>query len=191
MSGQRVGYVRVSSADQHADRQLDGVSVERTFVDRASGGDTQRPELEALLQFVRHGDTVVVHSMDRLARNLSDLLHLVQSLTARGVAVEFLKEHLSFTGEDAPMATLMLSVMGAVAEFERTLIRERQREGIALAKQRGVYRGRRPTLRPQQIEELRKRVDAGEPKAKVAESFGISRQSLYRILKESEPQHES
>ena len=134
MSGQRVGYVRVSSADQHADRQLDGVSVERTFVDRASGGDTQRPELEALLQFVRHGDTVVVHSMDRLARNLSDLLHLVQSLTARGVAVEFLKEHLSFTGEDAPMATLMLSVMGAVAEFERTLIRERQREGIALAK---------------------------------------------------------
>jgi len=191
MSGQRVGYVRVSSADQHADRQLDGVSVERTFVDRASGGDTQRPELEALLQFVRDGDTVVVHSMDRLARNLSDLLHLVQSLTARGVAVEFLKGHLSFTGEDAPMATLMLSVMGAVAEFERTLIRERQREGIALAKQRGVYRGRRPTLRPQQIEELRKRVDAGEPKAKVAESFGISRQSLYRILKESEPQHES
>lgn len=191
MSGQRVGYVRVSSADQHADRQLDGVSVERTFVDRASGGDIQRPELEALLQFVRDGDTVVVHSMDRLARNLSDLLHLVQSLTARGVAVEFLKGHLSFTGEDAPMATLMLSVMGAVAEFERTLIRERQREGIPLAKQRGVYRGRRPTLRPQQIEELRKRVDAGEPKAKVAESFGISRQSLYRILKESEPQHES
>jgi len=191
MSGQRVGYVRVSSADQHADRQLDGVSVERTFVDRASGGDIQRPELEALLQSVRDGDTVVVHSMDRLARNLSDLLHLVQSLTARGVAVEFLKGHLSFTGEDAPMATLMLSVMGAVAEFERTLIRERQREGIALAKQRGVYRGRRPTLRPQQIEELRKRVDAGEPKAKVAESFGISRQSLYRILKESEPQHES
>jgi len=96
-----------------------------------------------------------------------------------------------FTGEDSPVATLMLSVMGAVAEFERTLIRERQREGIALAKQRGVYRGRRPTLRPQQVEELRKRVDAGEPKAKVAESFGISRQSLYRILRESEPQHES
>ena len=191
MPGQRVGYVRVSSADQHADRQLDGVTVERTFVDRASGGDTQRPELEALLQFVRDGDTVVVHSMDRLARNLSDLLHLVQSLTARGVVVEFLKERLVFTGEDSPVATLMLSVMGAVAEFERTLIRERQREGIALAKQRGVYRGRRPTLRPQQIEELRKRVDAGEPKAKVAESFGISRQSLYRILKESEPQHES
>lgn len=110
------------------------------------------------------GDTVVVHSMDRLARNLSDLLHLVQSLTARGVVVEFLKERLVFTGEDAPVATLMLSVMGAVAEFERTLIRERQREGIALAKKKGVYRGRRPTLRPPQIEELRKRVDAGSPR---------------------------
>lgn len=191
MPGQRVGYVRVSSADQHADRQLDGVSVERTFVDRASGGDTQRPELAALLQFVRDGDTVVVHSMDRLARNLSDLLHLVQSLTARGVVVEFVKERLVFTGEDSPVATLMLSVMGAVAEFERTLIRERQREGIALAKQRGVYRGRRPTLRPQQIEEMRTRVVAGEPKAKVAELFGISRQSLYRILRETEPRHES
>ena len=144
-----------------------------------------------MLKFVRKDDTVIVHSMDRLARNLSDLLHLVQSLTARGVVVEFLKERLVFTGEDAPVATLMLSVMGAVAEFERTLIRERQREGIALAKKKGVYRGRRPTLRPQQIEELRKRVDAGEPKVKVAESFGISRQSLYRILRESEPQHES
>ena len=144
MPGQRVGYVRVSSADQHPDRQLDGVLVERTFVDQASGSNAQRPQLEALLLFVRPDDTVVVHSMDRLARNLGDLLHLVQSLTARGVAVEFLQEHLVFTGEDAPVAMLMLSVMGAVAEFERTLIRERQREEIALAKQRGVYRGRHP-----------------------------------------------
>src|ERR1035437_5504186 len=124
MPGQRVGYVRVSTADQNPDRQLDGVSVENTFTDQASGKDTQRPQLEALLKFVRLDDTVVVHSMDRLARNLGDLLDLVQSLTARGVAVEFLKERLVFTGEDAPVATLMLSVMGAVAEFERTLDRK-------------------------------------------------------------------
>jgi DNA invertase Pin-like site-specific DNA recombinase len=191
MSGERVGYVRVSTVEQNADRQLDGIAVERTFVDQASGKDTQRPELEALLKFVRAGDTVVVHSMDRLARNLGDLLHLVRSLTDRGVAVEFLKEHLAFNGEDAPMATLMLSVMGAVAEFERTLIRERQREGIAVAKKRGAYRGRPRSLHPEQIEELRRRVDAGEPRAKIARELGISRQSLYRLFREVEHRPES
>jgi DNA invertase Pin-like site-specific DNA recombinase len=128
--------------------------------------------------------------MDRLARNLGDLRHLVQSLTARGVSVEFVKEHLSFTGEDSPIATLMLSVMGAVAEFERSLIRERQREGIALAKQRGVYRGRSRALRPDQLEELRRRVRTGEPKAEIARQFAISRQSLYRLVREVEPRPE-
>jgi DNA invertase Pin-like site-specific DNA recombinase len=153
--------------------------------------DTQRAELEALLRFVRSGDTVIVHSMDGVARTPGDLLHLVQSLTDRGVAVEFVKEHLSFTGEDSPMATLMLSVMGAVAEFERTLIRKRQREGIAVAKQRGVYRGRSRSLHPEQAEELRRRVDAGEVKAEIAREFGISRQSLYRPVREAEHRPES
>jgi DNA invertase Pin-like site-specific DNA recombinase len=120
------------------------------FTDKASGKDTQRPQLEALLGFVREGDTVVVHSMDRLARNLDDLRRLVQKLTQRGVRIEFLKEGLVFTGEDSPMANLMLSVMGAFAEFERALIRERQREGIALAKQRGAYRGRKKALSDEQ-----------------------------------------
>ncbi len=95
----------------------------KEFTDKASGKDTRRPELERLLAFVREGDTVVVHSMDRLARNLDDLRRLVQGLTQRGVRIEFLKEHLTFTGEDSPMANLMLSVMGAFAEFERALIR--------------------------------------------------------------------
>ena len=105
----------------------------RVFTDKASGKDTQRPELERLLAFVRESDTVVVHSMDRLARNLDDLRRIVQGLTKRGVRIEFVKESLAFTGEDSPMANLMLSVMGAFAEFERALIRERQREGIALS----------------------------------------------------------
>src|SRR4051812_43286561 len=91
----------------------------------------------------RESDTVVVHSMDRLARNLDDLRRIVRALADRGIRVEFVKEGLTFTGEDAPMATLLLSVMGAFAEFERALIRERQREGVALAKQRGAYRGRK------------------------------------------------
>nr|WP_106509707.1 recombinase family protein [Salmonella enterica] len=132
MQGHRIGYVRVSSFDQNPERQLEQTQVSKVFTDKASGKDTQRPQLEALLSFVREGDTVVVHSMDRLARNLDDLRRLVQKLTQRGVRIEFLKEGLVFTGEDSPMANLMLSVMGAFAEFERALIRERQREGIAL-----------------------------------------------------------
>ena len=111
---------------------------------------------------MRQGDTVVVHSMDRLARNLDDLRRVVQGLTKRGVRIEFLKEHLVFTGEDSPMANLMLSVMGAFAEFERALIRERQREGIALAKRRGAYRGRKRSLNDEQVAELRRRIEAGE-----------------------------
>jgi len=119
MPGQRVGYVRVSSVDQNADRQLDGLALDRVFIDRASGKDAKRPELEAMLAFVREGDLVVVHSMDRLARNLDDLRRIVQELTAKGVRVDFDHEHLSFTGQNSPMANLLLSVMGAFAEFER------------------------------------------------------------------------
>lgn len=117
MQGHRIGYVRVSSFDQNPERQLEQTQVSKVFTDKASGKDTQRPQLEALLSFVREGDTVVVHSMDRLARNLDDLRRLVQKLTQRGVRIEFLKEGLVFTGEDSPMANLMLSVMGAFAEF--------------------------------------------------------------------------
>ena len=183
MNGQRIGYVRVSSFEQNPDRQLEGVAVDRSFTDHASGKDAKRPQLEALMNFVRTGDTVVVHSMDRLARNLDDLRRIVQTLTQRDIRIEFVNEHLSFTGEDSPMANLMLSVMGAFAEFERALIRERQREGIALAKQRGAYRGRKKSLSDLEIEALRRRVDSGEKKAQVAREFGISRETLYQYLR--------
>jgi len=186
MQGQRLGYIRVSSFDQHSERQLEQVSVDRVFTDRASGKDVRRPELDALRAFAREGDTVVVHSMDRLARNLDDLRRLVQELTQRGVRVEFVKESLAFTGDDSPMATLMLSVMGAFAEFERALIRERQREGIVLAKRRGAYRGRKKALSPDQVAELRQRVQAGAPKATLAREFGISRDTLYQYLRAAE-----
>ncbi|MCP4899412.1 MAG: recombinase family protein [bacterium] len=183
MHGQHVGYIRVSSFDQNPERQLENVSVDRVFTDKASGKDTRRPELENLLAFVREGDTIVVHSMDRLARNLDDLRRLVQKLTERGVRIEFVKENLTFTGEDSPMANLMLSVMGAFAEFERALIHERQREGIALAKQRGAYRGRKKSLSPEQVITLKQKVAAGEQKAKLAREFGISRETLYQYLR--------
>jgi DNA invertase Pin-like site-specific DNA recombinase len=183
VQGQRIGYARVSSADQNSERQLDGIVLAKLFTDKASGKDSQRPQLQAMLEFVREGDTVIVHSLDRLARNLDDLRSLVQTLTKKGVAVEFIKERLTFTGDDSPMANLMLSVMGAFAEFERALIRERQREGIALAKKRGAYKGRKKSLSPSEVEEARAKVAAGEQKTRLAFELGISRQTLYQYLK--------
>ena len=183
MTGQRIGYIRVSTFDQNTDRQLDSVQVSKTFIDKASGKDVKRPQFEALMSFVRAGDTVVVHSMDRLARNLDDLRSIVQTLTQLGICIEFVKESLKFSGEDSPMAILMLSVMGAFAEFERSLIRERQREGIALAKQRGAYRGRKRSLSDGEILLLKQRIQNGDKKAKVAREFGISRETLYQYLR--------
>ena len=184
--GQSVGYIRVSTLDQREDRQLEGVELDRRFTDHVSGKDTNRPQLTALLSFVREGDTVVCHSMDRLGRNLDDLRKLVFGLTERGVRVEFKKENLVFTGEDSPMANLLLSVMGAIAEFERQLIRERQREGITLAKRRGVYKGRPATLSADVVTTLVAKLAAGEKPSVVAREFGISRMTLHRYRTRAE-----
>jgi DNA invertase Pin-like site-specific DNA recombinase len=120
--------------------------------------------------------------MDRLARNLDDLRRMVQELTAKGVQVQFVKENLTFTGEDSPMSNLLLNLLGAVAEFERSMIRERQREGIALAKGRGVYKGCRASLTAEQVKEIRRRVAAGERKTLLAQEFKVSRQTLYSAI---------
>ncbi|MHB1787632.1 MAG: recombinase family protein [Acidimicrobiales bacterium] len=184
MAGQRIGYVRVSTVEQNAVRQLDGLTLDCTFTDRASGRDANRPELQGLMKFARDGDTVIVHSMDRLARNLDDLRRIVQELNGRGVKIEFVKEQLTFSGEDSPMATLLLSVMGAFAEFERALIRERQREGVALAKERGAYKGRRPTLSEEERAVLRSRAASGESKVQLAKEYGIARETVYQYLRQ-------
>ena len=175
-----VGYVRVSSLDQNTERQLDGQELDKVFTDNASGKDTKRPQLQAPLNYLREGDSLVVHSMDRLARNLDDLRRIVLGLTSKGVLVEFVKERLTYTGEDSAMSQLLLSVMGAFAEFERSLIRERQREGIALAKKAGVYKGRKPSLTDDQAQQLHARITAGEKKAALAREFGISRETVYQ-----------
>jgi DNA invertase Pin-like site-specific DNA recombinase len=183
--GQQIGYTRVSTIDQNSARQLDGLTLDRIFADHASGKDTNRPQLEAALAFVRQGDTLVVHSMDRLARNLDDLRRVVLGLTKRGVKVQFIKEALTFTSEDNAMSNLLLSVMGAFAEFERSLIKERQREGIAIAKAKGnIFRGRQPSLDPAKVRALLGRVKAGEAKATLAKEFGISRASVYNYMNE-------
>ncbi len=180
--GQQVGYLRVSSLDQSEVGKLEGLALDKTFTDKASGKDTKRPQLEAMQSFVREGDTVFCHSMDRLARNLDDLRRIVLGLTERGVRIVFVKENLTFTGEDSPMSNLLLSVMGAFAQFERELIRERRREGIAIARREGKYRGRKPSLTPARAAELRRRVADGNPKAALAREFGISRDTLYRYV---------
>lgn len=177
-----VGYIRVSSVDQNTSRQLSETALDKVFEDKASGKDTQRPQLTACLEYLREGDTLHIHSMDRLARNLDDLRKLVKGLIARGVAVRFEKESLTFTGESSPMANLLLSMLGAVAEFERALILERQREGIAVAKAAGAYKGRKPSLTQDKIEELKRRALAGEKKTVLAKEFGVSRETVYSYL---------
>lgn len=183
-TGHRVGYIRVSSVGQNDARQLEGMALDKTFTDTASGKDTQRPQLQAMLDHVREGDHVYVHSMDRLARSLGDLEGIVKGLTGRGVAVTFTTQGMTFTGEDSPMNTLMLQMLGAVGQFERALIRERQREGIAIAKAKGdVYKGRKPSLDAAGVDKLRAMVAEGTPKAEIARELGISRATLYGYLK--------
>lgn len=180
--GKRIGYIRVSADDQNTERQLDGMELDRTFTDKLSGKDTDRPALKAALDYLRDGDVLVVHSFDRLARNLMDLLSTVKDLNSRGIVVEFHKENLIFTGDDSPMSMLLMSVMGAVSAFERAMIRERQREGISIAKRNGVYKGRKHALNAEQAATLRQRAAAGEQKAALAREYGVSRKTLYDYL---------
>jgi len=185
LQGQRVGYVRVSTVDQNTDRQLENITVDKVFVDKVSGKDVNRPELQAMVSYVRAGDTVVVHSLDRLARSTVDLRSIVEQLVAKGVSVEFVKERLYFSKDkkDSPTDTLMLNILSSFAEFERALIRERQQEGIKIAKANGAYRGRKKALAPSQVEELRARVSSRQGTvAEVAKELGISRTTLYEYL---------
>lgn len=186
--GHLVGYVRVSTLDQNTQRQEDQLkefNLDELFVDYASGKDTNRPQLQAALKHLRKGDRLVVHSMDRLARNLDDLRKLVKDLNSRSIAVQFVKESLIFSGDDSPMSNLLLSIMGAFAEFERALIRERQKEGIYIAKQKGLYKGRKPSLSKLEVTELKNKdsLNSGKNRSSLAIEFGISRQSVYKYLK--------
>lgn len=182
-NGHDVGYVRVSSFSQNTDRQLDGITLERVFEEKASAKDAKRPVLQECISYLRAGDCLHVHSIDRLARNLIDLQTIVTMLNDKGVSVTFHKENLTFTGtNNNPMNKLMLQMMGAFAEFERALIKERQREGIAQAQKKGIKIGRQPVLRDAQVEEIRARVDGGESKSALAKEYCVARQTIYSAL---------
>ncbi len=179
---QNIGYIRVSTVDQKTDRQLDGIQLDRVFTDKCSGSTTERPQLEQLKAHVREGDIVHVHSIDRMARNLEDLLDLIRFFDNKGVQVQFKKENMTFGGaENNPMQKLILSVMGSVAEFERAIILERQREGIEKAKLRGVYKGRKKSVDRDKVLELHQQ---GVKKMQIAKKLGIGRATVYRILEE-------
>ena len=185
VAGQKIGYARVSSKDQNLDRQLAALKKEnvfRIFTDTVSGLSTQRPGLDGALNYLRTGDQLIAVSMDRLARSLIDLHRLVDELTERGVSVKFLKEGQTYSLDSSPVAKLMLGLLGSVAEFERAIIRERQAEGIAKAKARGVYKGRAKVLNEEQIIQAREWVSEGIPKAEVARRLGIGRTTLYKYL---------
>lgn len=182
--GQTVGYVRVSSVGQNTVRQLDGIELDKVFTDKCSGGDTNRPALQAMLSHVREGDTVVVHEISRLARNTADLLSLVQQLTDKGVTIKFNKEQLTFTGDkENPMNKMLLTMLGAVSAFELAMINERRAEGQAKAREAGKHMGRSAKLSPSQAAAVRERAAAGESKTDLAAEYGISRATLYAILK--------
>lgn len=182
-TGKTIGYTRISSVGQNDARQLDGVQLDKVFTDTASGKDTARPELQAMLDYVREGDHLKVHSMDRLSRSLADLEATVKGLTARGVTVTFVSQAMTFTATSSPMNTLMLQMLGAVSQFERALILERQAEGIAIAKVKGVYKGRKAALTAKQVVELKASVDAGVAKTLIAKQLGVSRATVYGYLK--------
>jgi len=168
---------------QNTERQLDGVVVDKMFEDKLSGKDTERPQLLALLDQLRNGDTVMVHSLDRLGRNIDDLRKLVQSMVAQGVTVIFKKENLIFSPDITnPFSELMLNMLAAVAQFERQIINERQREGVQIAKRNGVYKGRKQEMTAERIAEIKTRIESGEAKARIAKDMNISRDTLYRYL---------
>ena len=175
-----IAYIRVSTVDQNTDRQLDGMTFDKTFTDKLSGSDTNRPQLIAMIEWAREGDVVHVHSIDRLARSMSDLLKIVADLNAKRVAVRFHKEDMTFTGEDSPMQKLMLNMMGSFAQFEREVMKERQREGIAKAKEKGVYKGRAKTVDDAAILAL---LSEGKTVRAVAAELGINPSTVQRAKK--------
>ena len=185
MPGKNIGYIRVSTVDQHTERQLADIPLDKIYEDKVSGSKIERPQLNACLDYLRDGDTLWVHSIDRLARNLHDLLGLVKQLQDKGVTLRFQKEGLTFNGENNdPFQRFQLEILGAVASFERNLILERQREGIAQAKKRNASSkcGRPSALKAKDKEEIQKRVKLGESVTTLAHEYKVSRQTIYNCI---------
>lgn len=184
--GRRIGYLRLPAREPDLDRHFAGLAVDLTFADVGGLKQARRPQFDRMLDLLRPGDTVVTPAMDRFARSLGGTCDDISILLTKGVRIELTKERLIFAPEqDSGEARLLLRAMAACAEFERALGRQRQREGIEAARARCAYQGRKPTLDAGQVLELRRRVAEGESKAELAREFGISRETVYRYLRQS------
>lgn len=181
MSHQVIGYVRVSSQGQNTARQLQGIELDMEFIDKVTGSNLDREKLQECIAYARKGDTVVVDSIDRLARNLRDLQEILQTLTRKGVIVRFLKENLTFTGNDDAMSTLMLQMMGAFAEFERTMIRSRQRDGIDAAKKAGKHLGRPFKVDNKFRKVVKDKLESCQSIRSIAKDMNVSRATIYKV----------
>lgn len=177
---EHVGYIRVSSEGQNIDRQLDGVHLDKRYIDKISGASKDRPQLQACLEYVRSGDTLHVHSIDRLARSLRDLQEIVDSLVKRGVIIHFHNEHLIFTAEENPVSTMMMQLLGVIAQFERTLTKRRQLEGIAIAK--SIKHCGRPKIDLSRRTEALQLRSEGLSISAIARTMKLSRPSIDKLL---------
>ena len=187
---QKIAYKRVSSVDQNTSRQLEGMIFDKVFEDKLSGKSKDRPQLEAMLQYVREGDHIYVHSMDRLARNLKDLLDIVNQVTDKGCSIHFVSQSLEFSKKDSnPTAKLMLQILGSIYEFELQLIHERQREGIQIAKKNGKYQTGRPIkMTSDKIKICHEKRSLGVPIRRIAKELDVSVMTVYRELKKMKSQ---
>lgn len=191
MSGKKIGYIRTNLIAPDGETQLDGVQLDCVFTESASCKDAKREQREAMIQSAQKGDVIFVQSMDKLARNLVDLQKTIHFLMEKSVRIEFIREDVSFSTADRQETGHWFSALKHFAAFEQALLKERQREGIILAKQRGVYQGRKRSLSDEAVEALRARLSNGAPKSQVARDFGISRETLYQYLRQAEQKQDT
>lgn len=184
MNHQVVGYIRVSSTSQNIARQLIDIKLDKEFVDTMTGSTMDRKNLIACMDYVREGDTLVVDSIDRLARNLLDLQEIINTMITKGVSVKFIKENLTFNSSKDPMANLTLQIMGAFAEFERTMIKARQREGIDAAKKAGKHLGRPNKVDNKFIKIVKEKKDSCQSIRSIAKDMHVSRATIYKALEQ-------
>jgi len=182
MPGKKIGYKRVSTPDQNPDRQLENMELDRVYIEYASGSNYNRPLLKQMIDYIRDEDIVYVHSIDRIARNLQDLMKIIDTVISKGAQMIFIKENLTFNGSDCHMSRLLLQIFGAVAEFEYGIIRERQQEGIEKAKKLGRYAGRKKCLKPEQMDWIREEIKTRRPRREIAAELGICRHTLYKYI---------
>lgn len=177
---QKLAYLRVSTTEQSLCRQLHGMQFDKVFEDKCSGKDADRPGLKELIEYARQGDEIYVHDISRMARNTADLLKLVEKFASKSISLIFVKENLVFSGDSNPMNDLMLTLLGAIYQFERSMILDRQREGIEIAKKKGKFKGKQPNQKVHQ--KIRELFQSGMSKRAISIELGCSRPTVYRAL---------